>query len=376
MDRFVETTRKGWFSRMGDSIGGVLIGVLIFIIAFPLLFWNEGRAVRRAQDLEHGKESVVTVKPDVADPKNNGKLIHVAGAAKPTQSPADKVFGVSTPALKLRRKVEMYQWKETTRSSSKTKVGGTEETKTEYSYGKDWSEKHIDSQKFRKPDGHENPASMRYESATFVAPKITLGGFSLAPTFVNELDATTKFEVSTATLVAGSSIHGGGIYIGDPSSPSVGDVRITFFTAPPGVITVVGAQANTMIDTYKDKQMSGEIALIERGKRSSEEMFKSAQESNYFLTWMLRVIGFILMFVGLRLAARPLAVLGSVIPFVGRVIGFGTGLVAFFVALAFSAITIAIAWIFYRPLLAIALLVGAVGAIVIAVMAVKRATDD
>lgn len=376
VDRFVETTRKGWFSRMGSSLGGVLIGLLIFIVAFPLLFWNEGRAVRRAKDLSYGKDAVVTVKPDKPNPKNNGKLIHVAGGAKPTKAPVDPVFGVTADALKLARNVEMYQWNETTRTSSKTKVGGSEETTKEYSYEKQWSSKHIDSGRFRKPAGHENPASMRYDSATFVAKTTTLGGFTLAPSFVDELDASTKLEIRTAKLPAGGVIYGGGIYVGDPQSASIGDTRITFSTAPSGVVTVVGGQHKAMIDAYKDEELNGDIALIERGKKSSDEMFKSAQEANYFLTWMLRVLGFILMFAGLRLAARPLSALGSIIPFIGKAIGFGTGLIAFFLALALSAITIAIAWIFYRPLLGIVLFAGAIAALAAAVTLAKRASES
>ena len=42
-----------------ESAKGVLTGLLMLVIAFPLLLWNEGRAVRRAQDLEAGRGAVV-----------------------------------------------------------------------------------------------------------------------------------------------------------------------------------------------------------------------------------------------------------------------------------------------------------------------------
>ena len=375
-DRFVETTRKGWFSRIGDSVGGALIGLLIFVVAFPLLFWNEGRAVRRAKDLAYGKDAVVSVRPDAIDGANRAKLVHVSGSASATKKPVDPTFGVAPDALALKRTVQMYQWKQSSSSKTKNNVGGSETKTTEYRYEKVWSSSHIPSGNFRKPQGHQNPASMPYESATFVAKQAKLGAFELAPRYLNELDASKPHEASNIKLPAGGVEHGGGVYIGDPSSATVGDVKITFTVAPAGVLTVVGKQIDGGIHPYKDEELNDPIALIQRGKHSADDMFASAQEANWILTWVLRLVGFLLMFFGLRLAARPLSVVGSLIPFIGKIIGFGTGLVAFFVALALSAITVAIAWLFYRPLLAIGLIVLGVGAIVAAVMVVTKANED
>jgi len=63
-DTFSEVTSQGWGGRLMQSIKGVLIGLLLFVAGFPLLFWNEGRAVRRYQDLKEGSEAVVMIKPD------------------------------------------------------------------------------------------------------------------------------------------------------------------------------------------------------------------------------------------------------------------------------------------------------------------------
>jgi hypothetical protein len=45
-DRFSEPSRESWFGRIGGAIKGVLVGLTLFLVAFPILFWNEGRAVR------------------------------------------------------------------------------------------------------------------------------------------------------------------------------------------------------------------------------------------------------------------------------------------------------------------------------------------
>jgi hypothetical protein len=62
------------------------------------------------------------------------------------------------------------------------------------------------------------------------------------------------------------------------------------------------------------------------------------------------------MFIGLSLVLKPLSVLADVLPILGDIVGIGTGVIAFLVALVLSAATVAVAWILYRPLLAIGLL--------------------
>jgi hypothetical protein len=37
-DSFTETTSQGWLSRLMESIKSVLLGLVLFVLAFPLLF--------------------------------------------------------------------------------------------------------------------------------------------------------------------------------------------------------------------------------------------------------------------------------------------------------------------------------------------------
>lgn len=65
---------------------------------------------------------------------------------------------------------------------------------------------------------------------------------------------------------------------------------------------------------------------------------------------------------------RPLSVVADVLPFVGNLVEKGTRLIAFVAACLVSLVTIAMGWIFYRPLLGIGLLVVAVCLVVWLVM--------
>ena len=89
-------------------------------------------------------------------------------------------------------------------------------------------------------------------------------------------------------------------------------------------------------------------------------MFAAAERENTVITWLLRVGGFLLMCFGVSRIFRPLVVVADVVPFFGNLIGMGVGLVSFVVAAPLSLLTIAVAWVFYRPLLGIGLLLAAV----------------
>ena len=90
-------------------------------------------------------------------------------------------------------------------------------------------------------------------------------------------------------------------------------------------------------------------------------MIQQAQESNRILTWILRLVGFLLMLAGLNMIFKLLSVVADVLPILGDIVGAGMGIISFLLAAVLSLITIAIAWIFYRPLLGIVLVVVAVG---------------
>jgi hypothetical protein len=64
---------------------------------------------------------------------------------------------------------------------------------------------------------------------------------------------------------------------------------------------------------------------------------------------------------GFMAIMRPLSVQGSVIPFIGSIIGMGTGLVSVVLAGTISLVVTDIAWIAVRPALGIALLLLVVG---------------
>lgn len=367
---FTVTSSKGWFGRIGESIKGILFGLLLIVISFPVLFMNEGRAVKTRKTLDEGAKSVLSVSSETVSAANEGKLVHLTGKTAAEGVLTDPEFGVSAAALKLLRKVEMFQWVEKTETKTEKKLGGGEETVTTYTYTKEWNDRAVDSSQFKKPQGHENPKPA-VDGRAWSAKPITLGAFSLSDSLIAQIRNFTLLSgagpVEQLEEIAGKKVHreANGLFLGaDPAAPVVGDLRVRHEVALPGEVSVVARQIGNTFEPFVAKA-GGSIEMLAEGTKSADSMFAAAQASNRMLTWGLRLLGVILMFFGFSLIFRPLSVLADLLPIAGTIVGVGTGFVAFLLTLPISLMVISVAWIFYRPLLGIPLAILAVAGFVL-----------
>ncbi len=373
-DNFSETSSQSWFGRIGNSIKGILFGFLFLAGSIFLLCWNEGRAVTTASSLKEGAGAVVAVPDAVVLPANEQKLIHISGQVGTEETLHDPVLGIEATALRLTRKVEMFQWKEKKTTESHKKLGGGEETTTHYEYSKDWSEKLIRSREFKSPEDHVNPETMPVPTETLTTSKAMLGAFRISPTLVGLMHGDESFQPSEAMLAsipaawkAKCKTVGSMLYLGnDASAPAVGDARVTFQVLQPAVFSVLSRQMGADLEPYAT-HAGREIQRVESGAVSADMMFQHAQSENTILTWALRVGGFVLMAFGLSMIMNPLVILADVVPFFGSLVGMGTGLISAVVAFAGSLVVIAISWLVVRPILGGSLLVLAVAALVLGI---------
>jgi len=369
-DSFSEVTGESWFGRLFDSIKSVLFGLLLFFVSFFVLFWNEGRAVHTARSLEEGAAVVVSAPADTVTPANDGKMVHVSGEATTTETLSDADFGVSAPAIRLERVPQMFQWEEKKSSETHKKLGGGTETVTTYNYSTGWSEKLIDSSTFKQAGGHENPRTMPVSAQNWTAKKVTLGGFTLADSQVAMLNKKepiaiddTAAQALPPAMKARVKVDNGVYYLGkDPAAPAVGDTKVLFQVVRPATVSLVARQVGSSFEPYQAKA-GDSINLLSYGALSADSMFKSAEEANNMLAWILRGVGFFMNALGLFLIFRPIAVFGDVIPLFGSVLAGGIGLACFLLAAFLSLVTIAVGWIAYRPVVGIGLLVVAAAAV-------------
>lgn len=363
------TTSKSWFSRIIESIKSVLVGLILFVVSFPILFWNEGRAVKTARSLEEGAGAVVSVAADSVNPANEGKLVHLSGPVSTDAPVVDDQIGVEAQAIKLLRKVEMFQWVEEEKSETRKKLGGGEETVTTYTYTKEWKDSPIDSSSFQETAGHDNPGAFPIDSVTFTADPVRVGAFTMSEEQLGHLNDAKDLPLADDAQVtfpeelgSATRLDKGVIYAGDnPASPQVGDVKVSFQVVAPATVSLVGVQTGGSFAPYQ-AEAGDTVLLVEEGNHTADQMFQTAQDANTVLTWILRGGGWLAMFLGLVLVFRPIAVLGDVVPLFGSLLGVGVGLFSFLVSAVLAFTTIALSWITVRPLLGITLLVLAGGA--------------
>ena len=245
-NRYTEVSNQSWFGRLGSAFTGIIGGLVLIIIAFVLIFWNEGRSVKRYKTLKEGSGLVMTVSTESIDPANEGKLVHISGFAETTDKPTDPLFGVSEQALKLIRSAEMYQWKETTSTEERKKLGGGTEKVTTYDYDKAWQSHLIDSGSFKHPEGHENPRTMLIQNDSANAWPVNIGAFELSPSIINSITGSQSLMLDSSSVkippvwTGKTQIQGNEIYMGNNAgSPDVGDIRVSFSIVPQQDVSIV-----------------------------------------------------------------------------------------------------------------------------------------
>ena len=383
---YQEVTTTGYGTRVGNSFKAIGSGILLFCIGTALLWWNEGRAVKTEKMLDEAGSAYVEMEnPNKKDASLEGELICGTALATTEDSLIDKDFGVGAKAIALTRRVEYYQWVEHAQEKREDKLGGKEVTTTTYTYTKEWTSRPVESAQFKDPAyQNKNMVLTTVEEAEQYAENVSWGAYKLneslihsirsnegldlaiAEDLLKQLDksAQTAYErfygvndsINKAMAAAENKkdleyVHQAGniLYYGRvPGSPEVGDVRVTFEKVVPAKVTVMAVVDGDTFKPFKAKN----------GKRFQTLVIIEAQkEANNMFLWILRIVGILMVIGGLKGIFGFLETILKVVPFIAGIFGWGVGIVCTVIGVVWSLIVIAIAWLFYRPLLGISLLV-------------------
>jgi hypothetical protein len=374
---YQKVTKTTYGGRLKNALSGVAAGFVMLIAGTVLLFWNEGRTVKTTRMLKEAQGVCVELPSiDAVDAEYDGKMIHASGFAGTEDILNEGMFDISVNAIKLIRTSEYYQWVEHEHSETKDKVGGGQETVTTYTYSKEWVSSPVNSSSFEDPDyrGIDNEVLLNVENKTCQAENVTFGAYTFPESLISQMNNSKPLTVELKPEVAKyyedefhrvynvsadqSFVHptGNVLYIGvNPNSPRVGDVRVTFKQVLPGDVSILAVVNGSTFGKFTAKNGYSLITL-EDGTVSMDEMFANEHASNKTLGWILRIIGILLVFFGFKNIFNIITQLLKVLPFLGNIANLGVNLVAGVLAFAWSLIVIAIAWLWYRPLLGILLL--------------------
>ena len=391
---YQEVATTGYGTRVGNSFKAIGSGILLFIVGTCVLWWNEGRAVKTEKMLDEAGSAYVEMEnPSKKDASLEGELICGTALATTEDSLIDKDFGVGAKAIALTRRVEYYQWVEHAQEKREDKLGGKEVTTTTYTYTKEWTSRPVESAQFKDPAyQNKNMVLTTVEEAEQYAENVSWGAYKLneslihsirsnegldlaiAEDLLKQLDksAQTAYErfygvndsINKAMAAAENKkdleyVHQAGniLYYGRvPGSPEVGDVRVTFEKVVPAKVTVMAVVDGDTFKPFKAKNGKRFQTLV-MGKKSGDEIIEAQKEANNMFLWILRIVGILMVIGGLKGIFGFLETILKVVPFIAGIFGWGVGIVCTVIGVVWSLIVIAIAWLFYRPLLGISLLV-------------------
>jgi len=383
---YTTTTKTSYGQRLSGSLKGIVTGFVLFIVATIALFWNEGNFVKGKRAIGDAQKNVTIVK-DVSTIDNglDGKLIHASAMANTGDTLTDNLFGISISAIAIEKEVEYFQYVEQASSQSKDKIGGGQETVTTYTYRKEWVSQPVNSNKFEDPAYQlSNSVLANIESTKQTADNVSFGAYRLPSFMIHSISGSVNLDfvlsdekiqewqklLGERTKLAQNDsavrmIHQSGnvIYLGkSPATPEIGDLRITFTKIVPKEISIIGKVQNNTFEQYVSKN-GKTFSKVNTGNVSADLMFNEAHSSNSTRAWIIRIIGILFVVWGLRSMFSILPTLFKVLPFLSNIVSAGIGLVCTVGGFAWSLIIISIAWLFYRPLIGIPMLLAAIAGI-------------
>ena len=362
-NQFTEVTTHSWGSRIMGSIGGILFGFVLFIASFALLYWNEGRI-----NLATIAEKAIQINTHTKPPQEaDQQLISLTGVLKSSETLGD-TFLKKGKYIGLHRNVEMYSWVEEKRTESQTNTGGSETTKTTYSYKKQWTPSPSDSSYFKHSEGHTNP-QIPISPNFFVVQKIQLETYAIDTSTV-ELPAYRDVTLNKQNVILTDGVELANneyLFKGDGTiaNPQIGDIKI-YYTAianPLDTATIFGTLDSTdqKISPFYSPNNTKLYRIFEGTRQSAI----ATMDSEYtFLTWLLRIAGFAMMWFGLAMLFGPISTFLDVLPIFGSITRVLVGVVTFLVALILSFVTIVISLIAHNVIALIISLLVIIGGII------------
>ena len=361
-----KTTSYG--QRVGNSGKKIGTGFLLLIVGTVLLFWNEGRTVKTTRMLKAAqKECVHLPDPSAVDPEFEGKMVHANGFATTDDILQDSYFGVYTNAIKLIREAEFYQWVEESHTETHDKLGGGQEEVTTYTYKKEWVSSPVNSDSFEDPSYRGlNSVKLDVDDNTEITKNVSFGAYKLPANLISQMHNEVPFEIEGVAEFAINQvaaeqpeyyhIKGNVAYVGkNPNVAEIGDVRITFTKVMPADVSILSKVVGNTFEPYVHKN-GYSLSTLTEGTESMEAMFATEHSSNKAIAWLLRILGIILVFSGFKNIFEILTTLLKVVPFLASIMNLGVSLICGILTFVWCLVVIAIAWIWYRPLLGILLL--------------------
>ena len=333
-----------------NPLTGILGGALLFLCAFPVLYFNEAQ-----ENLSKVAEQAIAYSID----ETSSYLGYTVGTFEATNKANDPLL--TREFVAISRTVEMYGYIET-QSTTTTNSGNTQSTlnsEIRYTYSKAWLTNPAQTTTWRgRTSDFPRDLPINYNTWVVNLPQprtSTSTGLSInnIPVDGTNLDLSASNDLSVTQDMIVDNVYSvllGDLYTSiqgsfDLTKPVIGDVRISFTVIEfddQGLL--LGNIDNNQFSAFTTD--SGNIMYRFFNGESTIENVVSQLQTEYQLTiWIFRVVGFLMLFVGLLLSFKPISTLFNFIPIFGSVGSSLFTVVIFVVSLVLAVTTIVISLI-------------------------------
>ncbi len=343
-----------FFEKLVNSIGGIVIGVILVFVGIFVLYQNEGRV----------DYSVVAHKAISFETADQDDLAYTTGPIQSQETIGDGLYVGSGSFVSLSRNVEMFAWTE--------KKSQNNDNTTKTTYKKEWVKSVPDSSEFLETKGHENPANS-VESTQVVISKATIGDINVNPSEAN-LAPEKKLNPSSLNLIniqaPVTTVAGDYVYVGTGANigPEVGNLRVSYtgFTYPT-TVTMYGRADGKSLNMHQGEQERPLYRIFPGTHADAQAVLKQEYQTQ---GWIMRFLGFFLLWIAIGMIFAPLTTILEVIPVLGHLGKSMIGILSFLLALVI-AIVVSVTSMILHNLIA-ALLVGCLVLACVYFLVIKR----
>ena len=365
-----------------SSCFATLFGVFLLPITILGLYYIEEFALSEYLTKEFAKKNYIEASADSIEAAKEGKLVLIHGKAATTDILNDDIFNTKVDnSLSLNRKVEMFQWEESSHRYT-TGSGKHKKNRTTYSYKQEWREYTINSNHFREKVEYKNPNVMYHQSSTFYPKNVKVGAFKvdskdlkdLGPAESINIDETTvnlpdsaiilnnkiyyniyleatcrglksqkeqeiKNENASNTANPESNTLLEGSFDNDTNntiakekskynekSPNIGDVRISFTKHPVCEVTILAKQSGDELVPYKTEYNN--IYKLAYGNVGFDEIYKESDLGMVIIVWVVRIFAYLALGFSLLMISFSIEKIGCMIGF-SLPLAITTGIIGF-----------------------------------------------
>lgn len=163
-------------------------------------------------------------------PEYDGRLVYISGPLLIDEPLTEPEYGIAIQAVKLKRRVQMYQWVEERSLTNYADTDAEQRQTNDYYYVTEWRDKLVNSNSFYIRHGHHNPTEMPLKSQIYVSPFVRVGSLSLGAEVKNKFNDYTEMTSDDRPERRDIKLHLGIYYhCDDVWNAEVGDIRVQFY---------------------------------------------------------------------------------------------------------------------------------------------------